>query len=122
MYVQIKYQDRSGEAWSIKDINWEEIGNTNQFTPVSSKEPEYFKDYIDDGAALRVITEIKEPVDSTGKLLNQQPAYDFIINFEVRFQLSYDIYTIQIKRQALVPYGTIVGSYNDNIIFNSIFY
>ena len=47
-----------------------------------------FEPYEDDNEAIRPEPEIEDTVDATGRLLNQSPAYDRMINAEVRMQLD----------------------------------
>ena len=54
--------------------------------------------------------------------MNQQPAYNRIINSKVQLQLENKVATGQVRRGALVPYGTIVGKYDDKPILNLIVY
>ena len=75
---------------------------------------------MDKYEAPRLIHGIVEPDDSIDKILNQQPVHDRIINYEVQFQLGDDVSTVQFKRLSLVPYWTIVGSYDENNLLNSI--
>jgi hypothetical protein len=91
--------------------------------PPASTEPEDFEEYSDDDEDPRIIPEIDEPANSTGKLLNQQPAYgDQIISAEVQLQLGDEVSAGQVKRRALSPDGTVVGNYHNNPIMNSIKY
>jgi hypothetical protein len=90
--------------------------------PVSKDNAEEFEEYMDDDESPRIIPEIDEPVDSAGRLINQQPAYDRIISSEVQLQLGDAMSTGQVKRRALGPDGIVVGKYDDNPILNSIVY
>jgi hypothetical protein len=90
--------------------------------PPASPEPEDFEEYSDDDEEPRIIPEIDEPVDSTGKLLNQQPTYDQIISAKVQLQLGDEVSVGQVRRRALGPDGIVVGTYHDNPIMNSIVY
>ena len=45
---------------------------------------EEFEEYEDDDEPARKVEDIEDTVDSTGKLLNQNPAYDRLLNSEVR--------------------------------------
>ena len=47
-----------------------------------------FEEYEDDSESARVIPDIEDTVDSAGKLLNQQPAYDRMLHAEVALQLD----------------------------------
>ena len=43
-----------------------------------------YNEYEDEYEEPRIIPDIEEPVDSTGKPINQQPFYDKLINAEVQ--------------------------------------
>ena len=58
----------------------------------------------------------------TGKLLNQHPAYDRIINTEVALQLEEVVTTGKVTRRALGPDGQVAGTHNDNPFLNTIIY
>ena len=49
---------------------------------------ETFEPYEDNDEAIRLKPEIEDTVDATGRLLNQSPAYDRMINAEVQMQLD----------------------------------
>ena len=50
--------------------------------------------------------------------MNQQPAYDKLLNTEVMFQLGDTMQKAKVVQRSLDPNGTIVGSYDDNPILN----
>ena len=58
----------------------------------------------------------------TGKLLNQHPAYDRIINTEVALQLEEVVTTGKVTRRTLGPDGQVAGTYDDNPFLNTIIY
>lgn len=92
--------------------------------PGSGQDDEYedFEAYQDEDEEPRIIPEQEDSVDATGKLINQQPAYDSIINAEVQLQLGNEMSLGKVKRRAIGPDGTTVGTYCDNPIMNSIVY
>ena len=57
-------------------------------TPPNTQQPKAFEKYEDHEQQEQPTLEVEEIVDSTGKLINQQPAYDQIINAEVQLQLG----------------------------------
>ena len=81
-----------------------------------------FEEYGDDDEDPRVVPETTEAVDSTGRLLDQQPAYDTLINAEVQLQLEDQMALGMVKRRALGPDGTTVGTYDENPYLNSVVY
>ena len=52
--------------------------------PPNTQQPKAFKKYEDHEQPEQPTLEVEDIVDSTGKLINQQPAYDQIINAEVQ--------------------------------------
>eukprot|EP00957_Ditylum_brightwellii_P089736 6834610-Ditylum_brightwellii.AAC.1 len=65
---------------------------------------------------------MEETVDATGTLIDQQPAYDKIINAEVQLQHQEHITTGKVKRRVLGPDGRTASSYHDNPMLNSRIY
>ena len=53
-------------------------------TPSNLQQQNVFKKYEDDEQQEQLTLEVEDIVDSTGKLINQQPAYDQIINAELK--------------------------------------
>ena len=66
-------------------------------TTGGNQKPE-FENYEDDDEPERVIPEIEDAVDANGRLLDQQPAYDAIINAEVQLQLGEEYVTRKVKQ------------------------
>ena len=83
---------------------------------------ENFEPYEDDDEAIRPEPEIEDTVDATGRLLNQSPAYDRMINAEVRMQLDDTAVGGRVKRWALGPDGQTTGKYDTNPYHNSVLY
>lgn len=81
-----------------------------------------FDEYEDDDESPRVVPEIEDMVDADGKLMNQQPAYDTIINAEVQLQLGEEMVTGTVARRALGPDGTTAGTYDENPYLNTVIY
>jgi hypothetical protein len=78
--------------------------------------------YEDDQEGERTVPDTEDAVDAHGRLLDQQPLYDTIINAEVQMQLGHEYVTGTVKRRALGPDGKVVGTYDENPILNSIIY
>ena len=78
--------------------------------------------YEDDGQQQFTIPGIEDSVDSTGRLINQCPAYDCIINAEVQMQLDEQIMKGTVKRRVLGLDGRTTGKYDNNPYRNSIVY
>ena len=68
------------------------------------------------------IPEQEDSVDASGQLLNQQPAYDLMINAEVQLQNGDDMSLAKVLRRAIGPDGQLSGEYNDNPRLNSLIY
>jgi hypothetical protein len=81
-----------------------------------------WEEYEDDNEATRIIPDIKEAVDANGRLINQQPAYDKLINSKVSLQQGDDIISAKVTRCALGPDGTVIGRNDDNPMLNLIVY
>ena len=76
----------------------------------------------DDDTANGFSMDIEDIEDSTGKILDQQPAYDTIINAEVQLQLGQEFVTGRVRRRAVAPDGRAIGTYDDNPMLNSCIY
>jgi hypothetical protein len=68
------------------------------------------------------VPNVEDIVDSTGKILNQQPAWDKLINAEILLQLDGQMQTGKVKRRTVGDTGGTMGTYDDNPILNSIIY
>jgi hypothetical protein len=78
--------------------------------------------YEDDDEEARVVPDIEDSVDATGKLLNQQPAYNRILHSEVSLQLGEDTTTGKVIQRAVGPDGTTAGTYDSNPYLNLMIY
>lgn len=94
----------------------------NKPKPHSSEEDKAFDEYEDPDEDARIIPDIEDTVDSTGKLINQQPAYDAILNAEVRMNVGNEVTCGTVKRRALGPDGKVVGTYDENPMVNTMVY
>jgi hypothetical protein len=104
-------------------INWPKVKDENENENDPNKpHPEDWDYYEDDDKAPRTVPNIEDIVDSKGKLLDQQPAYDRLINSEVQLQLGEELYTAKVIQRVIGPDGTTVGEYDDNSVMNSIVY
>eukprot|EP00957_Ditylum_brightwellii_P086072 6548329-Ditylum_brightwellii.AAC.1 len=80
------------------------------------------EEYQSEDEPSRIVPDIEDVVDNKGKLLNQQPAYDKLLNAEVALQLDEQTSIGKVTRRALDPDGHVVGSYDENPFLNSIVY
>ena len=60
-----------------------------------------FEAYEDDVEAARHIPETEDTVDANGRLINQQPAYDKMINQEVMLQQDGETVSCTVKRHTI---------------------
>jgi hypothetical protein len=102
-------------------INPPKVKDENENDP-NDPHPDDWDYYENDDEAPRTIPDIEDTVDSKGKLLNQQPAYDRLINSEVQLQLREELHTAKVVQRAIGPDGITVGEYDENPIMNSIVY
>ena len=79
-----------------------------------------FEEHTDEDEDPRVIPETEDTVDSRGRLIDQQPVCDRLINAKVQLQLENDMTLGRVKQQALGPDGTTVGTHDENPCLNSI--
>jgi hypothetical protein len=102
-------------------ISLPKVKDENEDDP-NDPHPEDWDYYEDDDEAPRTVPDIEDIVDSKGKLLNQQLAYDRLINSEVQLQLGEELQTAKVVQRAIGPDETAVGEYDDNPVMNSIVY
>jgi hypothetical protein len=95
---------------------------TSMSAPPEETSEDTFEEYWDNDEEQRVIPDVEDTVDGNGRLINQQPLYDQIINAEVQLQQDNQLCTGKVIRRAISPDGTTTGSYADNPILNSIVY
>ena len=88
-------------------------------TPLNTQEQKVFKNYEDHEQQEQPTLEVEDIVDSTGKLISQQPAYDQIISAEVQLQLGEEMVTGKVTQRTIGPDGQITGIYDNNPYLNS---
>ena len=66
-------------------------------------EEQEFEEYQDADEEARVIPDVEDVVDNTGKRLNQQPAYDKLIHAEIVFQLEENNVAGKVQGRTLGP-------------------
>ena len=91
-------------------------------SPDEDQDDNNFEEYSDSDEDARIIPDIEDTVDLTGKLLNQQPAYDAILNAEVQMNIDNDIVNGKVKRRAIGADGKLIGTYDSNPILNTMVY
>ena len=91
-------------------------------TPSNTQQQSIFQKYEDHEQQAQPTLEVEDIVDSTGKLINQQPVYGQIINAEVQLQLGEEMVTGKITQRTIGPDGQVTGTYDNNPYLNSIIY
>ena len=73
-------------------------------TPPNTQQPKAFEKYEDHEQQEKPMLEVEDIVDSTGKLINQQPAYDQMINAEVQLQLEEPLDLMGKSQEHMIPF------------------
>jgi len=101
----------------------------NSITPPKDEaeakpDPESPDSEEDDSAELTAsqVPDVEDVVDSTGKLLEQQPLWDNLINAEVLLQSDCKLAMGKVKARTLGDHGQVMGQYDSNPLLNSIIY
>ena len=102
------------------------LGNSWIHNPQEIKETgvddNAWEEYSDEQQFQVNIPDVEEAVDANGKWLNQQPAYDRLINSEVHIQVEDLVQTGIVKRRSVGPEGKVDGKYDDDPKLNSMTY
>jgi hypothetical protein len=98
---------------NIFDARIEGRWGTSTSAPLEATTDDEFEEYRDDDEDPRIIPDVEDTVDADGRLLNQQPMYDRIINAEVQLQQGNELCTSTVVQRALGPDGTTTVSYAD---------
>ena len=91
-------------------------------TPSTTQQPKAFEKYEDHEQQEQPTLGVEDIVDSTGKLINQQPAYDQIINPEVQLQLGEELIAGEVIQRTVGTDGQVTGTYDNYPFLNSIIY
>ena len=91
-------------------------------TPSNTQQQNIFEKYEDHEQQEQPTLEVKDIVDSTGKLIDQQPTYDQIINAEGQLQLGEEMVTDKVTQRTIGSNGQVTGTYDNNPYLNSIIY
>ena len=75
--------------------------------PPNTQQPKAFEKYEDHEQQEHPTLEVEDIVDSTGRLINQQPAYDQISNAEVQLQLGEEMVNGKAIQRTLEPDGQV---------------
>ena len=91
--------------------------------PVSTiSNEDIWKEHKDEDESARIIPDIEDTVDAKGRQLNQQTAYDKLINTYVQLQHGNEMRYVKVKKKSLIPDVQTTGSYDENPMLNSIIY
>jgi hypothetical protein len=122
--VEETHSDREKDMRRIFDRlierRWGTAMTPPNCTTTDTEDP--YDEYEDDDEAARVLPDIEDTVDAKGKLLNQMPAYDQILNAEVSLQLGDDMALGKVTQRAVGPDGNVAGTYDDNPMLNTMIY
>ena len=91
-------------------------------TPSNTQQQNVFEKYEDHEQQEQPTLEVEDIVDSTGKLINQQPVYDQTINAEVQLHLGEEMVIGKVTQRTIGPDGHVTGTYESNPYLNSIIY
>jgi hypothetical protein len=69
-----------------------------------------------------VLPDIEDAVDMHGEHINQQPAYNKLINAEVQLQMGDKMMTAKVIQRSIGLDGRTAGEYDDNPMLNLIVY
>ena len=110
--IEKRYGNRFGMLETAKPSN-NDGDDDNEWEPYSDSEEEKWE-----------VPEIEDTVDSQGRPLNQQPAYDKVLNQEIHLQLEQGKPKQRgvVKRRAAGPDMMERGRYDENPILNSMIY
>ena len=67
-------------------------------------------------------SDTEDSVNANGRLIDQKPAYDKIMNTKVALQLDEKVVSAQVKHQALVPERNIFGRCDVNPMLKFMIY
>ena len=92
-------------------------------TPSNIQQQKDFEKYEDHEQQVQPTIEVEVIVDSTGKLINQKPVYDQIINAEVQLQLGEETVTGKVTQRTIesLEYMTTIHiSTLSSMMYNSL--
>lgn len=101
---------------------WGTSINPPKQTDAEDLDENEFEEYEDEDEPKRTVPDIEDTVDATGKLLNQQPAYDKILRSEVSLQIGENMTVGKVTKRALGPDGNVAGTYDENPCLNTMIY
>ena len=88
----------------------------------AGEEDNVYVPYEDDSTKPWTIPDVPDPVDSTGRAIDQQPAYDKLIHVELMLPQNGEYQPAKVVGRAKNELGVITGNYDENPIMNTIMY
>ena len=99
------------------------LGTSINPPPVSTTSNDnIWEKHKDKDESARIIPEIEYMVDAKRRHLNQQWAYNKLINTEVQLQHDNEMIYVKVKKRSLNSDGQSTGSYDKNPMLNSMIY
>ena len=89
--------------------------------PVKDDVPEY-EPYKDAEEKPVVLNNIEKPVDSNGRLIDQQPTYDCLLNAELLLRKGDSLSRGKVTKRVVGSDGQQLGTYDNNPILNTMLY
>ena len=90
--------------------------------PTKLPPDDIFKAYEDEDEVPRLIPEMDDLIDSIGQAINQQPAYDKLIQSELILPQGDKLKMTRVIGRTVGPNGHTIGTFNESPISNSIVY
>jgi hypothetical protein len=115
------HSGKEKEKRSLFDTLIEKKWGTSSLSPVDTGALE-LNPYSDPDETPRSIPDYDDPVDATGQPLDQQPAYDHIINAELTMPHQDSMQSARVIGRSVGPDGQTTGTYHKNPILNLIVY
>jgi hypothetical protein len=85
-------------------------------------DPDLLNEYEDDDEKARVLPEFTDPVDAFGSPIDQQPAYDTMLNTELMLPNGDSYKPAKVVRRTIGPDGQARGSYHQQPELNTMTY
>ena len=94
----------------------------NSINPPKIQDEPVAEKYEDGDEEPIMIPEIEDTLDANGKLIDQLPAYDLLLNAKVWLQAGDEYVTGKVSKRALGPNRKVSGRYHNNPFLNSMLY
>ena len=104
---------------SVKKLVDEE-NESDPMTEPASEEEDSWEPYEDNDEFAKPTPDMEDSVDINGRLLNQQPVYDLMLNLEVQVEEASK--RGKVIKRIVAPDGSQMGTYDDIPALNTIMY